>query len=936
MPDASEMSRRRFLKKAGVLGVGLTLGSHLPAQGAPLPTPEPAGPTFALKFDAGAIVSLRRVSDRFDTDYVRPSHRLGDVVVTYRHPGGPWLTVETASPKSVRTSVLSADGRQYTVTYQVQNDQKSVLSLQLRFDVRDGAVVWTMTLHNTSGQPLEVGDLALPLPMNTEFQEGKPATANVLKHSFVSGHGSYLFWMRSNSVGPYLALTPLDGTSLEYWDTQGGYRVFIHSTVAGAAAKEQGCRWRQPHTSLLLSPAGQPGDTRTYGFKLGWAENYDGVRQLLVQEGLVDVQVVPGMTVPSDLSARFALRTDQKVHAVEAEFPQSTRIKALGRKNGIALYEVRFSRLGENRLTIHYGADRHVFLEFFATEPLETLIKKRAAFTARHQHRDSAKWYNGLLAEWNMETRTMLGPDNYDRIKGWRIYEVTCDDPGLSRPAYLAAKNAEFPAQSEVEALDYYIKHFVWGGLQRTTEESYPYGLYGIPDWKTNRNSTDAGDKGNLHLWRVYDYPHIIVTYFGMYQVAKRHPQITTALAAEDYLTRAYGTALALFTVPNKIVKWSAYETGFYNELVIVDLIEALDAEGRHVEAETLRGHWERKVKFFVNDSPNLFGSEYPFDSTGFESTHALAKYAVQHADQPGVTRAGITPTNAAKFMRNQMDANIFCRGWLEPAYYTLGSDYRGSAGDAYTLSYMSQMGGWAVLDYALHFAPSPAAYLRLGYASYLSAWALVNSGTPESGYGYWYPGLENDGGAGGGFEPAPTGTTWLGQKHHRGSWYYSCEENLGYCGALRTAAAILTDDPIFGRFCFGGEWRRTAAGLEVIPKDGLRKRFHALLGGGRLNLISETDRFPAGRPIIVQETLSEICFSLESDNPAPHAAAVRLSGLPPGEYVVSAARRGGLKAEHTEIKISAGQETVLRLPMAGSRSQTFLLKRQTRERVPI
>ena len=224
---------------------------------------------------------------------------------------------------------------------------------------------------------------------------------------------------------------------------------------------------------------------------------------------------------------------------------------------------------------------------------------------------------------------------------------------------------------------------------------------------------------------------------------------------------------------------------------------------------------------------------------------------------------------------------------------------------------------------------PSPARY-----ASYLSAWALVNSGTPESGYGYWYPGLENDGGAGGGFEPAPTGTTWLGQPHHRGSWYYSCEENPGYCGALRTAATILTDDPIFGRFCFGGDWRRTTAGLEVIPKDGLRKRFHALIGG-RLHLVSETDRFPAGRPIIVRETLSEIRFSLKSDNPAPHTAAVRLSGLPPGEYVVSAADGSGLTAEQSKTKIIAGQETLLGLPMAGSGSRTFLLKRQTRERVP-
>ena len=105
--------------------------------------------------------------------------------------------------------------------------------------------------------------------------------------------------------------------------------------------------------------------------------------------------------------------------------------------------------------------------------------------------------------------------------------------------------------------------------------------------------------------------------------------------------------------------------------------------------------------------------------------------------------------------MQAQLAANIFCRGWLEPAYYYLGSDYRGGGGNSFTLTYMSQMGGWSVLDYGLNYAPRADWYLRLGYASYLSAWALMNSGTAESNYGYWYPGKENDGGAGGGFEPA-------------------------------------------------------------------------------------------------------------------------------------------------------------------------------------
>ena len=116
-----------------------------------------------------------------------------------------------------------------------------------------------------------------------------------------------------------------------------------------------------------------------------------------------------------------------------------------------------------------------------------------------------------------MDSKVLPSPDNYDRISGFRIYAVTCDDPGLGKPAFLAAKNAEFPVQQEVEALDYYIEHFVWGGLQRTTDESYPYGIYGIQDWKRNRTSDDPGRNGQLHLWRVYDYPHIVLMYYSMY-----------------------------------------------------------------------------------------------------------------------------------------------------------------------------------------------------------------------------------------------------------------------------------------------------------------------------------------------------------------------------------------------------------------------------------
>src|SRR5207302_10751560 len=195
--------------------------------------------------------------------------------------------------------------------------------------------------------------------------------------------------------------------------------------------------------------------------------------------------------------------------------------------------------------------------------------------------------------------------------------------------------------------------------------------------------------RGRKHIWRIYNSPHVVLLYYRMYQIADRYPTLVHYLDNAEYLERAYGTAIAFFTVPMEIVKWSAYETGTYNELIIPDLIRALDENNKHEQAAILRAHWEKKAKYFINDHPYLFGSEYPFDSTGFESTHAFAKYAMNRVLKPGESLPHNVATNdfrrvvkyddAAAFLEEQMRLNLACRGWLETAYYYLGSHYRGS-----------------------------------------------------------------------------------------------------------------------------------------------------------------------------------------------------------------------------------------------------------------
>ena len=232
--------------------------------------------------------------------------------------------------------------------------------------------------------------------------------------------------------------------------------------------------------------------------------------------------------------------------------------------------------------------------------------------------------------------------------------------------------------------------------------------------------------------------------------------------------------------------------------------------------------------------------------------------------------------------MDRQLAAGLCVRGWLNPAYSTLGCDPG--------VSYMAAMGGWGVLDYALNFAPDPFDWLQLGYASYLSSWCLMNTGRAETGYGFWFPGRENDGASGWQFQKAKAGGAWMGSSYPggvtvpRGPWRYDGEIDLGYGGALRMAATVIAKDPVFGWIAYGGALEDGDRELSVEPRDGLRRRFAAIVPGPgtggllRLKIELERDGFAAGRRIVADKSLRKITFSIENRTADTHKAGLRLS----------------------------------------------------------
>jgi hypothetical protein len=194
-----------------------------------------------------------------------------------------------------------------------------------------------------------------------------------------------------------------------------------------------------------------------------------------------------------------------------------------------------------------------------------------------------------------------------------------------------------------------------------------------------------------------------------------------------------------------------------------------------------------------------------------------------------------------------------------------------------------------------------------------LSSWALVNSGTGESGYGYWFPSGNNDGATGGGFMPEPSGRGWIGKQMTRGAWYYSAEEDVGYCGALRTHATVVARDPIFGEIAYGGLLTRDGRNVRVIPRDGLRVRFHVVRDDQRLHMVLDHDGYAKEQPIVVADDLSRIEFTLENRTGNAHRTGLRVSGLPAGDYSIAiddrtvTTTRGSSEGATISLPVGAG-----------------------------
>ena len=732
--------------------------------------------------------------------------------------------------------------------------------------------------------------MGLPLPFNEFWKQDNDVIyeTRTVYHSFTGGDSSYITVQRPSGVGPLLLLVPdsSTGARFEYmdnwvktehpgsaWVAGGGTPVwnngldvfYIHSN-----AIKKTSRGYLPNTSLTLAA----GESKTYGFKFLKVNGEADVKTALYKEGLIDVTVVPGMVVASDMTAKFDLHTTQKIASVTPQYPAETTVQALGGTDDHNIYQVVFSHLGQNDVDVGYGNGLSTKLQFYVLEPLEAAIKRHADFMVNKTVASSGPLAR-VFDDWMLDTHSVRGATGGG---GWG------DDWGWTHGQFLAEKNAQTPVAAEVKALDAYLDA-VW-------QNAIDHSTFVVQDWWCPAG-TSALNPNNCFYNRPYAYPHTFNTYFSMYKIATRYPKLA-AQPADTYLMRAYGILHSLYSggPPPPKAPATIAGTGYMGEQTLPEIQRALTAGGHTSEASFVESAIGNLHSAF-SGNPYPYGSEYKYDNTGEEAVYMAAK---ENGDTDVLGKVN-TKTRA-------------CRGH-EPVWYYYSDPVTLNGENWWQFQYTVSLAGYCMDDWIRHHSTTPELEERLSYAAKIANLNAINSGqidsSPENvGAVAWtYQAMKGNVYVNS-FEPA---TSML----HDGWRQMSGEADLGLFGALRILSADVVVDPIFGLFGYGSDVSMAGTCYSVTPKDGVFKRLNMI--SQKLYVELDRDRYSGATVSMSNDYLG---FTLQNQTGDTHTTNVTVDGLAAGAYSVDL---DGATA--SMITAKAGATTQIALSVAAGATHT-------------
>jgi hypothetical protein len=850
----------------------------------------------------GNIDSIKIQGDTYPTNYVMNADNspeqdtldqqwFGALLFEYRVGDGDWKDSSTNASGDVRNQSLK--NNVVTVRYENSQNPKGIRDFRLtsQYQLIDDYLSWKFTLTNTSDQPIEFGDIGVPMPFNEKWK-GKIYEERVLKHSYVGRDGSFIYALRPSGIGPFILLTPEPGTHSGFefqnlWHST--YKKYINNpettfskwnaftennglydglNVFYIHAKRLQEREKSSYfgtTSMTL----QPGESKTYGYRLFRVSDEEDMRAKLYREGMIDVHVVPGMIVPNDQTVKVDLHTSQAIERIEPQYPATTTFHFHHTVDGDHnVYQFHFHKLGPNNVTVHYGDGQTTVLQFYVIENIGKAVEQRANFIVNKQQvNDPSKpWYkvfDGYLMD-EKKQRGLFGRNLY-----WG------DDWGFAPGVFLAEKNTLLPNKKQAQALNDYVQTFLWENHMRDHHQDYMINNF----WQNPQDPPPGFETSTLknHVWlyRGYTYMHVINTFYSMYKLEKNYPNlIQYSQSAKTYLKWAGHVMNTLFNGKVPLFKpdgsflrtdYVSYSiSGLMGESVLPETLASLKKEGFNDLVSKIEKTLSTEMYPEFQKNPYPYASEYNFDNTGEEAVYMLAKKyhnldMMAAADQK--TRA--------------------CRS-IAPVWYQYAAPIGINGELFWNFQYTTSLAGYIMDDWARTQSKHPEQDIRMAYATKIASFILINTGQINAD-------PDNIGAVSWTYQ-ADKGllNAFSDRKLQNGFRPRSGEGDLGLFGGLRILSSDVSQDPIFGLTCYGCKVMDEGASYRIIPNDGRNQV---------LNLISEKRSLTLERDQYLMANIrkdgTHATLTLLNQSPQQaHTTRLKLSGFAPGNYHVIANNR--------------------------------------------
>lgn len=760
--------------------------------------------------ERAAWISMKCPVDENETEYLLSPEEfpeydridaawLGNLKLCIKLGNEKKYTVYTASCKKEVT--VQNDNKKILVSYYGAEETYGLRIMQEYLLTKEG-IRWNILLTNTGQETITVERMGIPLFMNQYFRgdDAFKYQRCVLRHSCICHENSWFYWAKSSGEGPLLVLKTMEHTTLDsfdvggtdsVWDSRGTMHEAFEGLYTAYSIDEPSKKFPSCAGKKILNSGGN----FQVSFLISMVEDYESLKTWLALNQGLYLESNPGMVLPVGKKAIITLNC--------REYPEVSSINSedfIGRckKIGENCWQTEIILNGYGHRTYEVKINGKVSrIIFWGTEEQEEIYKQQAAFIKEKQWEtdESDPCYHGLLM-WDMDLKHRINSRCNPYGPNW--FAGGSDEIGLVSGLFLSEWNVYRPNIEQIQVLQAYCKDFI---EDRLTE---------YPGWKVHRMVPWFAmfdgwkGKGADDVWRAFNYVHVANTYYNMYRIASLY-DFPWLEKKETWIKKAYYYTKAMFSYwmfPNGE---GAEKYGNMGESVLaLSLEKALLAEHMEQEAIEISKIIRRKAAYF-SKKEFPYGSEMAYDSTAFEAVYAYGKVSGDY-----------------RVMERAMKAVLANRG-RQPVWYLYMTDLRANGDSSWNVSYMTQLGAFALYDWVLEEKHYSSELAKALYASYLAGFSIFNSG------GYLSEETENKGAS----AWIMTGKKGLwsgrdGEPYRKGYVALSGESALGYYGALKIASAIILEEkerlvPL------GCTVEEKENGYQVFPEDGLRCRFFDL-----------------------------------------------------------------------------------------------------------